>query len=56
MKIANKKLDNIYGGTLNIPATTFKYITDVVKVLLDAGRSLGSSIRRIQEGKICVIE
>lgn len=50
-KIENNELHQIYGG-----AITAGFITAVVRAvnsILDLGRSLGSAIRRIQNGKVC---
>ena len=52
MKILkNEELKNIQGG-----AITASFITAVVRAvngLLDLGRSLGTAIRRMQNGSIC---
>lgn len=50
-KLENNELYQIYGG-----AITASFITAVVRAvngILDLGRSLGSAIRRIQNGKVC---
>lgn len=50
-KIDDNELYQIYGG-----AITASFLTAVVRAvdgLLNLGRSLGTAIRRIQNGKIC---
>lgn len=49
-KISN--LDAVIGGT-SISGTLLNSFTNVIKVLMDMGQSVGSAIRRIAEGKIC---
>ena len=54
-KIDNEELKNIDGG-LSITSTILNSITSIFKVLMDAGREIGSSIRRIHEDKMCPLE
>ncbi len=54
-KINNNDLSNIVGGT-TLTATVINAIVNVIKVLKDAGYSLGSGIRRISENNICPLE
>lgn len=54
-KIETKKLSEIVGGT-TFTATVINAIVNVIKVLKDAGYSLGSGIRRISENNICPLE
>ncbi len=53
-----KKIDNldevIGGATLS--GTLINSFTSIIKVLMDAGRSVGSAIRRISENKVCPLE
>jgi len=54
-KITNQEeLTEITGGGLT--ATVINAIVNVIKVIKDAGYSLGSGIRRISEDKICPLE
>ena len=55
-KIEEEKLDLIYGGASTISGTIINAITGVIKVLYDAGHSLGSSVRRISEENLCPIK
>lgn len=45
-------LINIEGG-INITGTILNAFEKLLGTILDAGRSLGSSIRRISDNKIC---
>lgn len=54
MKIEDKNLDEIYGGaTTSLTSGIINALTSIIKVLLDAGRSVGSSIRRLTEDEMC---
>lgn len=46
------ELVNIYGG-VNISGSLISAFTRGITVLLDLGRSLGSSIRRVTRGRLC---
>lgn len=48
-------LDQIMGGT-TLSASLLNSFTNIIKVLIDAGRSIGSSIRRIGEGEVCPLK
>ena len=48
----NAILCNVYGG-VKISGTLINALTKAVTTILDVGRSLGSSIRRIVKRKIC---
>ena len=54
-KIDNEELHDINGG-LSISTTFLNSITSIFKLLMDAGREIGSSIRRIHEDKICPLK
>lgn len=55
MKEVNKEeLLKIDGG-LNISGTLINSFTNIIKVLLDVGRSIGTSIRRINDDELCPI-
>lgn len=55
-RLSDKELDKICGGTTNITGTLISALTDIIKLLYDAGHSVGSSIRRIKEKELCSIE
>jgi len=48
-------LDSLIGGG-TISGTLINSFANIIKVLLDTGRALGSSIRRISENNICPLE
>lgn len=49
------ELDSIIGGD-SISGTVINAFTNVIKLLLEAGRSVGSAIRRVAEGNLCPLE
>ena len=53
-KLNNKDLEKIEGGE-SITGTLISAFTNGLKVIFDIGRNLGSSLRRIKEGKMCEI-
>lgn len=55
-EIEHSNLNEIYGGSASISATVINALVNVIKVLKDAGYSLGSGIRRISENNICPLE
>ncbi len=55
-KIENENLDTIYGGTTTISGPIINALVNVIKVLKEAGYSLGSGIRRISENSLCPLE
>ena len=54
--IDKEKLKNITGGTDNISASIINAFVNVIKLLIDAGESVGSSIRRIAGNNICPLK
>lgn len=54
-KVDCVELDSIIGGD-SISGTVINAFTNIIKVLMDAGRSVGSSIRRVAEGNLCPLE
>ena len=54
-KINEEELERISGGT-SITGTLVNALTDIIKVLYDAGHAVGSSIRRIKEDNLCPIK
>ncbi len=55
MKLNNNNLSKIVGGT-TISGTIINAFTNVIKVLLDAGEGVGSSIRRIVDNNMCPLK
>ena len=55
IKINTEELNSIVGGT-SITGPIINAIVNVIKVLQDAGHSLGSGIRRISENHLCPLE
>ncbi len=53
-KLNNNELRKIDGGT-SITGAIIDAFTDTLKTLYDFGKSLGTSFRRIQEGKLCEV-
>ena len=51
-EISNEELNQIVGGT-DITAPIINALTNVFKVLYDAGSGLGSAIRRITSNNMC---
>ena len=46
------ELDSVVGGD-SISGTVINAFTNVIKVLMDAGRSVGSAIRTVAEANLC---
>ncbi len=55
-KINIDKLDCITGGGDTVSGTVIKAFIDVIELFVDAGRGVGSAIRRIAEGNICPLK
>lgn len=58
MKIINEdSLKDLCGGSSNsISGTIINAFTSIIRLLGDAGRGLGSSLRRIGEGNLCPLD
>lgn len=54
-KLNEIELDSIKGGT-NVTGPVINAIVNVIKILQDAGYSLGSGIRRIAENNLCPLK
>lgn len=52
-KVMNEKLDFIVGGSSDLTAPIVNAFVNVIKILIDVGKGLGSSIRHIAENNIC---
>ena len=56
-KIDDNNLDVICGGgTTNITGTLLSAVSDVIKVIFDAGHAVGSSIRRMVDKELCPLK
>ncbi|HIS39155.1 MAG TPA: hypothetical protein IAB45_06585 [Candidatus Onthousia faecavium] len=54
-KLTNQELKNIKAGT-SITGSLLNYLNDLINILVDAGRSLGTAIRRIGSDSICPLD
>ena len=54
--INEERLNDISGGSTQITGTIFNAIVNLIELLADAGRSLGSGIRRLSEGNVCPLK
>lgn len=54
-KVDNSELDSILGGD-SISGTVINAFVNVIELLMEAGRSFGSAIRRGVEGNLCPLE
>ena len=54
-KVDDLELDCVTGGD-SISGIVINAFTNVIKVLMDAGRGVGSAIRRVAEGNLCPLE
>ena len=55
-KINDKDLLLIVGGAITLSGTILNQLNKLISILVDSGKSLGSSIRRISEDKICPLD
>lgn len=56
-RVNNESLVEITGGTSTVINGSFvNAFVNVIKLLMDAGNSVGSSIRRIAEGEVCPLQ
>lgn len=53
VELTKEELLNVVGG--GITASMISAVVKGVNSILELGRSVGSAIRRIQEGKVCSI-
>lgn len=53
--IKEENLEQLYGGT-TITGTIVNALTDIIKILYDAGHAVGSSTRRLIEGSLCPLK
>ena len=55
-KINDKDLLLIVGGASTLSGTILNQLNKLISILVDSGKSLGSSIIRISEDKICPLD
>lgn len=55
-RLDNSQLAKIRGGADTVSSAVINAFTNVIKVLFDAGHSVGSAIRRISEDSLCPLE
>ena len=53
MELSKKELFSIYGGGFSLSGTLLNSIVRGINAILELGRSLGGSIRRIQTNSVC---
>lgn len=53
MELSKKELFSIYGGGFSLSGTLLNSIVRGINAVLELGRSIGSSIRRIQTNSVC---
>lgn len=51
-----ENMDTIYGGNTTITGPIITGLVSIIKILKDAGYSIGSGIRRISENNLCPLE
>lgn len=54
-KVSYQELETVYGGD-TISGTVINAFTNIIKVLMEAGRGVGSAIRRIAAGSLCPLD
>lgn len=55
-EIEEKKQMLIVGGSTTLSGTILNQLNKLIDILVDSGRTLGTSIRRIVEDKICPLD
>ncbi len=56
MRLNERSLDNVIGGSTTLSGTVLTAITNIIKILLDAGNGVGSAIRRAVDNDICPLK
>ena len=54
-ELKDKELMNVEGGANWLTAAFFNAAARAIDTVLDIGRSLGTSIRRLVNGKVCSV-
>ena len=52
MKAYKNDLDKVIGGS-DITSSMVNAFVNIIKLLIDSGKGVGSSIRRVAEGEMC---
>ncbi len=55
-ELKDKELMNIDGGSNWFTAAFFNSVARLISTIMDMGRSLGSSLRRISSGSYCSVK
>lgn len=55
-KIKENEIQYIIGGSNYISGSIISAFVNVIKLLIDAGETVGSSIRRIADNKVCPLK
>ncbi len=55
-QIKTEALETIYGGNTSITGPIITGLVSIIKILKEAGYSLGSGIRRISENNLCPLK
>ena len=55
-RVDNLELGTVFGGDSTISGPIINAVYNVIKLLQDAGRDLGSGMRRIVEGNVCPLK
>lgn len=56
-KVSNQSLEKLVGGASGTITSSFvNAFVNVIKLLMEAGSSVGSSVRRIAEGEVCPLQ
>lgn len=54
--VSKKDLKEITGGTTSISGPIITAVVNVINLIEDIGRGLGSAIRRIKDDNLCTLE
>ncbi len=54
-KLSKEELQKVNGG-IDLTGTLLNSFTSLIKILLETGRAVGSSLRRIEENQICPLK
>ena len=55
-KINNNELDEIIGGATSLSGSVITALKGIIELLFDAGKNVGSSLRRLGESNLCPLE
>lgn len=54
--LTDKEAEVVFGGSSTISGTVINAFVNVIKLVYEAGKGLGSAIRRLSEEKMCPLE